>query len=196
VAATPSPAPGDSIPGAWVGPAGVSQLSIGSRNAEVRFHLRFLRLIEVRGWFEGIEGELEFDDADSRLLSLVARLPVNGIRTGNRLRDRHLRSHNWLDVEAHPFIEFHSTQVMCESGGVLVRGIVRIKGVERSAIINCRPSSGWSTSESPREFTGEMTVRRSAFQVGPSPRGIAPWDPRAYLMEDGIHLHFLLRLRT
>ena len=40
------------------------------------------------------------------LLSAEFAVPVNSIRTGIEMRDRHLRTEQWLDDQAHPYIRY------------------------------------------------------------------------------------------
>jgi polyisoprenoid-binding protein YceI len=58
----------------------------------------------ILGTADALEGEVRTDLAELASTSGTLRIPVERMETGNALRDRHLRSDDWLNAEAHPFI--------------------------------------------------------------------------------------------
>jgi polyisoprenoid-binding protein YceI len=69
---------------------------------------RHLGLSSVRGRFGAFEGRIEIAEPveESRV---AARLDAASIDTGNKLRDDHLRSADFLNVDAHPVIEYRGS---------------------------------------------------------------------------------------
>lgn len=175
----------------WSGPARISALRLSEANASVRFSVRFLRFITIRGTFDGVEGDLTYDQTSSNDTSLVARVPVRSVKTGNRLRDAHLRSSAWFDAKRHPYIELRAIRV--ERGGREMRvvGSVTMKGREAPVVMQCVTRA---VDGRPVELIGRFTIPRSPYGVGPPPYGVAPWDPRAYLVDDGVRVELRLRL--
>jgi polyisoprenoid-binding protein YceI len=66
---------------------------------------------KVRGRFRVIEGVIELDDDDVSRSLVNATIKGSSIDTGNKRRDTHLRSEDFLDAEKFPNLEFKSTMV-------------------------------------------------------------------------------------
>ena len=65
----------------------------------------------VRGRFRTLEGSIVLDDSDVSRSSVLARINARSIDTGNKRRDAHLQSADFLDADNFPDIEFRSTRV-------------------------------------------------------------------------------------
>lgn len=74
-------------------------------------------LASVKGRIERLDGWLEVD-ADQRW-RMELTLDAASLDTGNRRRDRHLRSADFFDVEHHPAVRFRSSSVNDHGGGQL-----------------------------------------------------------------------------
>ena len=74
-------------------------------------------LASVQGRFQRLHGRLEVDD--DRHWHMELTLDVAGLDTGNRRRDRHLRSADFFDVQHHPEVRFRSSSVTDRGGGRL-----------------------------------------------------------------------------
>ncbi|MFI0352472.1 YceI family protein [Actinomadura sp. 9N407] len=64
-----------------------------------------LGLSSVRGRFGAFEGRIEIADRIERS-RVTARIDATSIDTGNKLRDDHLRSPDFLNADAHPVITY------------------------------------------------------------------------------------------
>lgn len=93
--------------------------------SEVGFAVRTMwGLVNVTGRFTRYAGELE-----------VARGVVRGalqiesasLHTGNRKRDKHLRSVDFFDVEAHPEITFALTDMTVDGEGLAIEGDLAVR---------------------------------------------------------------------
>jgi polyisoprenoid-binding protein YceI len=74
-------------------------------------------LTTVRGRFQRLDGWLEIDD--NRRWRMELTLDAASLDTGNRRRDRHLRSADFFDVEPHPEVRFRSSSVNDRGDGRL-----------------------------------------------------------------------------
>lgn len=92
----------------------------------------------IVGTAEGA-GALTLDPADPKSLKGALTVPVAGMKTGNDIRDEHLRSATWLDAAQHPEISFtlESVEVVeqKEKGAIKlaklkVKGKFKLHGVE------------------------------------------------------------------
>ncbi|MCI0488712.1 MAG: YceI family protein [Blastocatellia bacterium] len=84
---------------------------IDSAHTTVEFAVRNLFLFTVRGRFTGIAGTILFDEDELGRSSVEASIKAKSIDTGNRRRDAHLCSADFLNVEQYPEIRFQSTKV-------------------------------------------------------------------------------------
>lgn len=65
----------------------------------------------VRGRFRTLEGSIVLDETDLSGSSVLAKINARSIDTGNKRRDAHLQSADFLDADNFPDIEFRSTRV-------------------------------------------------------------------------------------
>jgi len=65
----------------------------------------------VKGRFNVLEGAIVLDEDDVRRSSVTATIKANSIDTGNKRRDAHLRSADFLDADKFPDIEFKSERI-------------------------------------------------------------------------------------
>jgi polyisoprenoid-binding protein YceI len=65
----------------------------------------------VKGRFKELEGVIVLDEDDISRSSITATIKARSIDTGNKRRDAHLLSREFLDVDNYPDIEFESTKI-------------------------------------------------------------------------------------
>jgi polyisoprenoid-binding protein YceI len=83
-------------------------------------------LASVKGRFQRLDGWLEIDDDQQWRMELT--LDAASLETGNRRRDRHLRSAAFFDVEDHPEVRFGSSSVNDHGGRLDVEGELEAAG--------------------------------------------------------------------
>jgi polyisoprenoid-binding protein YceI len=76
----------------------------------------FWGLTTVRGRFDRFDGSYEVGP-DGTKIELT--IDADSIDTGNRTRDRHLRSTDFFDVAEHPQVRFTSTRIRHAGDGLL-----------------------------------------------------------------------------
>lgn len=84
----------------------------------------FWGLITVTGRFDVYEGKLDLS-ADP---AIELTVDANSVQTGNRKRDRHLRSADFFDAENHPRMRFVSDSVDLLADTLRVRGRLSARG--------------------------------------------------------------------
>ncbi|MGH2849680.1 MAG: YceI family protein [Solirubrobacteraceae bacterium] len=77
----------------------------------------FWGVIRVKGHFDRLDGWLETDASGRQRLELT--IDAASLGTGNRQRDRHLRSADFFDTQHHPDVRFESTSVSDAGNGRL-----------------------------------------------------------------------------
>ena len=125
----PQPAPLRTFQDVTVPEAGTYE--IDPSHSVVEFVVRHLGLAKVRGRFNEFTGVIEVgeDPTGSRV---DVTIQAASIDTRDARRDEHLRTSDFLDVENHPTLEFHSTSVSRRGEDWRVEGDLTIRGVTRS----------------------------------------------------------------
>ena len=77
----------------------------------------FWGLLTVKGRFGRLDGRLDGDHNGPRRIELT--IDAASVSTGNRRRDRHLRSADFFDVDHYPELSFRSTAIRPAGNGSL-----------------------------------------------------------------------------
>ncbi len=110
---------------------------IDPNHTAAQFSVRHLGVSTVRGAFTKVSGSATYDPADPTKLSLEATIDANSVDTRVEMRDNDLRSPNFLDVQKHPTITFHSKQAKAAGPGKLqITGDLTIHGVTKEVVLD------------------------------------------------------------
>lgn len=97
----------------------------------------------ITGRSSQVRGEIRLDPSDLSTASGTIRVPVASLRTGNDLRDEHLRDDGWLDAERFPDATFEITRFEGASElqpnrptRLRLRGRFTVHGVTRDVVAN------------------------------------------------------------
>jgi polyisoprenoid-binding protein YceI len=92
-------------------PALTGAYEIDAANSRIGFAARYAMVSTVRGRFDRFDAAIHIDAAEPERSSAQVCLFAASIGTGQRQRDEHLRSPDFLDVDTYPEIRFDSTAV-------------------------------------------------------------------------------------
>lgn len=96
----------------------------------VGFVVRHLVVTKVRGRFGDVEGHIV--TAENPFDSTVeVSVDLNSVNTNNEMRDNHLRSADFFEVEKFPRMTFRSTGIRQDGDGFVLDGQLTIKDVTR-----------------------------------------------------------------
>ncbi|GAA2273750.1 YceI family protein [Nonomuraea roseoviolacea subsp. roseoviolacea] len=111
--------------------------AIDPAHSRFGFTARHAMVTKVRGSIPVHEATASLDAADPAASKVRVVLDVAGIQTGNQTRDDHLRTGDFLDAAAHPYITFESTDVEHVGGDTFeVTGELTIRGVTRRVTVS------------------------------------------------------------
>ncbi len=101
-------------------------------HSRIGFSAKHAMVTTVRGQFDAFDGSLTLDGANPSASSSELTIQAASISTSSTDRDNHLRSGDFLDVEAFPTLTFASTGVK-DGGGdnFVMTGDLTIRGVTR-----------------------------------------------------------------
>jgi polyisoprenoid-binding protein YceI len=155
-----------SSPGVTSAPA-IRTFAVDGERSAIRFAVRFLAWRIVRGSFSDVSGRIT-DCQDPARSGGEIHVAVASLRTGNRLRDRHLRSSHYLDVRRFPTIAFRATGVRVESARTLVTGALTIRDVTQSVELEVTRVRARITSpdrDARLRLRGRIRIDRARFGV-------------------------------
>ena len=131
-------------------------------HTSVEFQAKHLMVAKVKGRFAGPEGTLVIADDPSQSRAEV-RIDARTIDTGVQQRDDHLRSPDFLDVDAYPELSFLSSSFVHEGGSDWsLEGELTIHGVTRPVTLeteyNGQTTDPWGGTRA--FFSAESIIER------------------------------------
>jgi polyisoprenoid-binding protein YceI len=113
-------------PGTW---------ALDPAHTSVEFQAKHLMVAKVRGRFAGAQGALVVTEDPARSTAEIT-IDATTLSTGVADRDTHLKSADFLEVEAYPQITFRSTALEHDGGSDWkLRGDLTIHGVTRPVVL-------------------------------------------------------------
>lgn len=110
---------------------------IDPNHSAAQFSVRHLGVSTVRGAFTKVSGTATHDPADPSKDTLEATIQAASVDTRVDMRDKDLRSPNFLDVEKYPTITFHSKSTKAADAGKLqITGDLTIHGVTKEVVLD------------------------------------------------------------
>jgi polyisoprenoid-binding protein YceI len=110
---------------------------IDPAHSSAQFSVKHLGVSTVRGAFTKVSGSAKFDPADPSKVSLEATIDATSVDTRVDMRDKDLRSPNFLDVEKYPTITFRSKHAESAGEGKLrITGDLTIKGTTKEVVLD------------------------------------------------------------
>ena len=112
---------------------------IDPNHSAAQFSVRHLGVSTVRGAFTKVSGTSKYDPANPANDSLEATIESSSVDTRVEMRDKDLRSPNFLDVEKYPTITFHSKSTKAadaDAGKLKITGDLTIHGVTKEVVLD------------------------------------------------------------
>lgn len=180
-----SPLPGVAA-GTWV---------IDPTHSRMGFAVRHL-MSRVRGSFTEFSGEIVVGSTTGTSSAHVT-IELSSVSTGNEMRDNHLRTKDFFDVEQTPRLTFASTEVRAAGEGWVLAGYLTIRDVTRPVEIEFEFLGVDPTGMQgePRVgFEGRTSISRSDFGVS---FGVATDGAKVFIGNTvDIHLEIEATLKT
>lgn len=106
-------------------------------HSAAQFSVRHLGISTVRGAFTKVSGTVVYDAANLGKSSIETTIDATSVDTRVEMRDKDLRSPNYLDVEKYPTITFKSKKIEAAGAGKLkVTGDLTIHGVTKETVLD------------------------------------------------------------
>jgi polyisoprenoid-binding protein YceI len=109
---------------------------LDTAHTNLMFVARYAMLTKVRGHFNTFQGTIHVAERpEDSWIELT--IDAASITTDNDMRDNHLRSGDFLDLENHPTITFRSTKVeLLGDDRLRVTGDLTIRGVTKEVVMD------------------------------------------------------------
>ena len=105
---------------------------VDKEHARVSFSVNHILISETAGIFREVEGTVKTSNVDFMNSEIDITIDVKSIDTGNKERDDHLRSNNFLNAEKYPRITFKSTSFKKTVGSnYKLAGFLTIRDITR-----------------------------------------------------------------
>lgn len=102
---------------------------IAVEKSTIHFKVKHLGVLNVKGSFNGFEGNLVFEK--DKLQEVESVVKAESIETKDQSRDENLRDTAYLNVRDYPHISFSSTSIEDSGDTRTIKGILTIKEVEK-----------------------------------------------------------------
>lgn len=107
------------------------QFNLNVDNATVDF--KFVS-DNTRGSLNGVKAKVNLDWKDVISSKIEGSVKVETLSTGNKMRDKHLKSDDFFDVEKFPTMNFTSDKVYKEGELYFAKGRLKIKETEKEVV--------------------------------------------------------------
>ncbi|MGX7681415.1 YceI family protein [Jatrophihabitans sp. DSM 45814] len=149
--------------------------TIDGVHSHVGFVIKHMMVSKVRGRFGSFTGTI-VTAPDPLASSVTVSIDASTIDTDNGMRDDHIRSADFFEVENHPTIDFVSTGIRFEGGEFYIDGNLTIRGVTKPVTLTTEtPEFGPNPQGGTKAgFSATTEVNRTDFGVsynGPIPGG-------------------------
>lgn len=149
--------------------------SVDPKRSEIGFAVKAVwGLQTVRGVFRACDGSLQVRGGDA---AGKLTIEVGSLDTGNSRRDRHLRSPDFFDVEAHPQMVFTAKSVTFGDDGLSVTGELAI---DSSRVRLELPVNVEEMADGAVRIDGGTTVSREAAGVAWNKLGMIHRDAKLH----------------
>lgn len=116
-------------------PLALESYELDPGHSSVNFRISHLGISAVVGRFNELSGKFTYNPGNPSQGSIEAVVKTASIDTNHAERDKHLRSKDFLNVDAHPEAKFVSTGITVSERGLEVKGDLTLNGVTRPILI-------------------------------------------------------------
>lgn len=135
--------------------------TVDPAHAEIGFAVRHLMISTVRGRFGAVSGTVTVDEQNPHNSKVDVTVDIGSIDTRQEMRDNHLRSADFFDVEKYPTMHFVSKRIEGDlKGEFRVLGELTIRGITRDVTLNAtlegRTKDPWGNERAGFSASGKI----------------------------------------
>ncbi len=142
-----------------------AKYAIDKAHSAVSFRVRHLGISNVTGYFRQYDASIELDGNDLRTFKATASIDVASIDTENGMRDNHLKSPDFFEVEKYPKLTFTSKRIQNINGNNFqIVGDLTIKATTKEVVLNAEYLGTTRMRDTDKVgFSASTTINRKEF---------------------------------
>ncbi len=114
-----------------------SRWAVDNAHSSISFTVPHLVISEVEGRFTSFSGSIDSATSDFSNAKISFSVDVSSLSTGNEMRDRHVKSDDFLNAEKYPHMSFTSASwKKVGDNSYALEGFLTIRDVTRKATFN------------------------------------------------------------
>lgn len=150
--------------------------SVDPAHSKIGFTVTHLMLSEVDGNFKKFDASITSSKEDFTDAVFSLSIDASTINTDNEMRDKHLKSAEYFDVEKYPQITFTSKSITkIDAKNYKVNGDLTMHGVTKPILLNLVLNGVGKNMRTQKPLAGFKitgTVNRKDFNVGTAPNAM------------------------
>ncbi len=154
----------------------VANWSLDGAHSRLGFSITHMGITDINGEFSKFDVKISTPNADFNGATIEMTAEAKSINTGLSMRDDHLRTADFFNVEKFPTLSFKSTSVKKAKGNkYVVVGDFTMHGVTKSVILTAI-HTGSAKNQAGGDVAGLKligSIKRSDFGVGQAGPGLA-----------------------
>jgi len=141
---------------------------VDTAHTQINFSVRHMMISRVRGQFEKFSGSVALDEANPANTRVDFQIETASINTREPQRDGHLRSPDFFNAEAYPYMTFQSKRVeILDDSHARLTGDLTIRNIRREVTLEVeysgRARSPWGTVSV--GFTASTKINRKDWEL-------------------------------
>lgn len=151
-----------------------AEWSVDPMHSSVNFNIKHMGISFVQGRFDSFKGRVNAESANLDNAVFDFGVDVNSINTGVDMRDKHLKSADFFDVDKYPGMSFHSTSITKDkNNSYTLKGTLKIKETVKEISVPVT-FGGVTKNQQGKEVMGfqtKFTVNRLDYGIKYDPTG-------------------------
>ena len=135
---------------------------IDNGHSHIQFSVRHMMLSKARGEFQTFSGSVNIDEANPAATTVDIQIDAASINTRDAQRDAHLKSPDFFNVDAYPYLTFKSKRVEVKGERANLIGDLTIRDVTKEVTLDVeyvgQSKSPWGTTVA--GFNAETKINR------------------------------------
>lgn len=134
--------------------------NIDSDKSKIQFKISNFGINTVNGTFNGMQGEIHSES--NNITNIQVCIDASTIDTGNKKRDKHLKTDDFFAIDKYPQICFHSKNITQNGQDISVEGELYLHGVKKDTTIKLQYDIN------KKMLSGQFELNRMDFDLGPN----------------------------